>query len=38
LLQRNGWAEFEIVGHQFDSQLINEMVLNGIAKAAEQNA
>ena len=38
LLQRSGWAEFEIVGHQFDSQLINEMVLKGIAKAAEQNA
>jgi hypothetical protein len=38
LLQRSGWAEFEIVGHQFDSQLINEMVLEGIAKAAEQNA
>ena len=38
LLQRSGWAEFEIVGHQFDSRLINEMVLEGIAKAAEQNA
>ena len=38
LLQRSGWAEFEIVGHQFDSQQINEMVLEGIAKAAEQNA
>ncbi len=38
LLQRGGWSEFEIVGHQFDSQQINEMVLEGIAKAAEQNA
>ena len=38
LLQRSGLAEFEIVGHQFDSQRINEMVLEGIAKAAEQNA
>jgi len=31
-------SEFEIVGHQFDSRQINEMVLEGIAKAAEQNA
>jgi len=38
LFQKGGWAEFEIVGHQFDSQLINEMVLEGIAKAAGQNA
>ncbi len=38
LLQRGGFAEFEIVGHQFDSRQINEMVLEGIAKAAEQNA
>ena len=38
LLQRSGLSEFEIVGHQFDSQQINEMVLEGIAKAAEQNA
>lgn len=37
LLQRGGLADFEIVGHQFDSQLINEMVLKGITKAAEQN-
>jgi hypothetical protein len=36
LLQRSGWAEFEIVGHQIDSQQINEMVLDGIAKVAEQ--
>jgi hypothetical protein len=26
------------VGHQIDSEQINEMVLKGIAKAAEQNA
>lgn len=38
LLQRSALSEFEIVGHQFDSQQINEMVLEGIAKAAEQNA
>jgi len=38
LLKRGGWAEFEIVGHQIDSQQINEMVLKGIEKAAEQNA
>ena len=38
LLQRSALAEFEIVGHQFDSRQINEMVLEGIAKAAEQNA
>jgi len=38
LLKRDGWAEFEIVGHQIDSQQINEMVLKGIEKAAEQNA
>ena len=38
LLQRSGWSEFEIVGHQFDSRQIDEMVLKGIAKAAEQNA
>jgi hypothetical protein len=38
LLQRGGLSEFEIVGHQFDSRQINEMVLEGIAKAAEQNA
>ena len=38
LLKRGGWAEFEIVGHQIDSPQINEMVLRGIAKAAEQNA
>ena len=38
LLQRSGWDEFEIVGHQFDSQQINEMVLRGIDKAADQNA
>jgi hypothetical protein len=37
LLQPGGWAEFEIVGHQIDSQQINEMVLEGIAKAAEQS-
>lgn len=38
LLKRGGWAEFEIVGHQIDSPQINEMVLRGIEKAAEQNA
>lgn len=38
LLQRSALSEFEIVGHQFDSRQINEMVLEGIAKAAEQNA
>ena len=38
LLKRGGGAEFEIVGHQIDSQQINEMVLKGIEKAAEQNA
>ena len=38
LLQRSALSEFEIVGHQFDSRQINEMVLKGIAKAAEQNA
>jgi hypothetical protein len=37
LLQRSGWSEFEIVGHQFDSRQINEMVLEGIAKAAEES-
>ena len=37
LLQRSALSEFEIVGHQFDSRQINEMVLEGIAKAAEQN-
>ena len=37
LLQRSGWAEFEIVGHQIDSQQINEMVLNGIEKAGDLN-
>ncbi len=37
MLRRSGWAEFEIVGHQIDSQQINEMVLKGIEKAAAQN-
>jgi hypothetical protein len=38
LLKQSGFAEFEIVGHQIDSEQINEMVLKGIEKAAGQNA
>ena len=37
LLKRSGRGQFEIVGHQIDSQRIKEMVLEGIQKAAEQN-
>ena len=36
LLKQSGWSEFEIVGHQIDSEQINEMVLKGIQKVAEQ--
>ena len=36
LLKQGGWSEFEIVGHQIDSEQINEMVLKGIQKVAEQ--
>lgn len=35
LLKQGGGAEFEIVGHQIDSEQINEMVLKGIAVVAE---
>jgi hypothetical protein len=38
LLKRSGRGEFEIVGHQIDSEQINEMVLKGIERVAEQNA
>ena len=37
LLKQGGWAEFEIVGHQIDSEQINEMVLKGIERVAELN-
>ena len=36
LLKQGGWSEFEIVGHQIDSEQINEMVLKGIQRVAEQ--
>ena len=36
LLKQGGLAEFEIVGHQIDSEQINEMVLKGIAVVADQ--
>lgn len=36
LLKQGGGAEFEIVGHQIDSEQINEMVLKGIAVVAER--
>ena len=35
LLKQGGWAEFEIVGHQIDSDQINEMVLKGIERVAD---
>jgi hypothetical protein len=38
LFKRSGRGEFEIVGHQIDSRQINDMVLKGIERAAEQNA
>ena len=36
LLKQGGRAKFEIVGHQIDSERINEMVLKGIAAVAEK--
>jgi len=36
LRRQGGWDKFEIVGHQIDSEQINEMILKGIQKAAEQ--
>ena len=35
LLKQGGLAEFEIVGHQIDSDQINEMVLKGIEVVAD---
>ena len=37
LLRQGGWSEFEIVGHQIDSEQINEMVLKGIERVADLN-
>ena len=36
LLRQDGWDKFEIVGHQIDSEQINEMILKGIQVVADQ--